>query len=152
MPVAWLAVSSPMPKNFPDLHVLAETSELLLGHTFEDAVLLRKRTGEYLLEDDFYGDPNGGLISPTNEWAIVVGEHLTIWHLAVGVTRIKDERLSWISALRLVNQTHVELLVDPWGPRAAIWCLHPADCTYTKVRDFPEYRDREYSEEAELEW
>ena len=139
-----------MPKNFPDLHVLAETSELLLGHTSEDAVLLRKRSGECLLEDDFYGDPSAGLISPTSEWAVVVGEHLTVWHYTAGVTRIEDEHLRWIRALRLVNPTQVELLVDPWGTRAAIWCLRPADCTYTKVRDFPKYRDREYSEE--IEW
>ena len=135
-----------MPKNFPDLHVLAETSELLLGHTFEDAVLVRKRNGEYLLEDDFYGDPAGGLIGPANEWAIVVGEHLTIWHHTAGVMRIEDERLRWIKALRLVGQNRVELLVDPWGPRAAIWCLHPADRTYTKVRDFLKYRDQDYTE------
>jgi hypothetical protein len=139
-----------MLKNFPDLYVLAETSELLLGHTFEDAVLVRKRNGAYLLEDDFYGDPSGGLISLTNEWAVVVGEHLTIWHHTAGVTRIADERLRQVKALRLVGQNQVELLVDPWGPRAAIWCLHPVDRTYTKVRDFLEYRDRAYTEE--IEW
>jgi hypothetical protein len=139
-----------MPKNFPDLHVLAETSELLLGYTFEDAVLMRKRNGEYLLEDDFYGDPTGGLIGPNNAWAVVVGEHLTVWHHTAGVTRIGDERLQWIKALRLVGQTRVELLVDPWGPRAAIWCLRPSDCTYVKVRDFTDYWDREYTEQ--IQW
>lgn len=139
-----------MPKPFPDLHVLAETSELLLGHTAEDTVLVRKRNGEYLLEDDFYGDPAGGLIGPANEWAIVAGEHLTIWHHSAGVTRIEDERLRWVKALRLLDQTRVELLVDPWGPQASIWCLCPADRIYTKVRDFVEYRDREYTEH--IEW
>ncbi|RFP63633.1 hypothetical protein D0N36_18270 [Hymenobacter lapidiphilus] len=135
-----------MPKNFPDLHVVAETNELLLGHTFEDAVLVRKRNGEYLLEDDFYGDPSGGLIGPDNEWAVVVGEHLTVWHHNTGVSRIEDEHLRGIQALRLVGQTHVEFLVDPWGLRAAIWCLRPSDRTYVKVRDFLDYRDREYTE------
>jgi hypothetical protein len=143
-------VSSLMPKNFPDLQVLAETSELLLGHTFEDAVLVRKRNGEHLLEDDFYGDPSGGLIGPGNEWAVVVGEHVTVWHRTAGVSRIENDGLRWVRALRLAGQAHVELLVDPWGPRAAIWCLRPADGTYFKVRDFPEYRDREYTEQ--IEW
>ncbi|TGE20925.1 hypothetical protein [Hymenobacter metallicola] len=137
-----------MYKNYPDLHLLDETDQLLLGHIFEDAVLIQKRNGAHLLEDDFYGDPSGGLISPTNEWAVVVGEHVTIWHHRAGVSRIEHEALRWVYALRLNEQaTHVELLVDPRGTQAAIWCLNPADGSYVKVRDFPQYRDREYTEE-----
>jgi hypothetical protein len=136
-----------MPTNYPDLHLLDETDQLLLGHTFEVAVLICKRNGAHLLEDDFYGDPSAGLISPTNEWAVVVGEHVTVWHHRAGATRIAQQALRWVRALRLAAPpTHVELLVDPWGANAAIWRLEPAAGTVAKVRDFSDYRGQEHTE------
>jgi hypothetical protein len=118
--VDYLESSLLFPRLYTKLSGLAcaGRDQRVAPHTFEDAVLLCKHNEEYLLEDDFYGDPSARLIGPANEWAVVVGEHLTVWHHIADVTRI--------SALRLVNPTHVEFLVDPWGPRAAFCaCIHP---------------------------
>ncbi|MGD1837576.1 MAG: hypothetical protein ACPKPY_05910 [Nitrososphaeraceae archaeon] len=41
--------------------------------------MIEKTSGKELLYDKFYGDPKCGLISKNNNWAIIAGEHLTIW-------------------------------------------------------------------------
>ena len=130
--------------------ILAETAELVLGHTHEDAVLLRKATGICLLEDDFYGDPSCGAISATNDWAVVAGEHVTVWRAGIGVTILHaPATLRWIHALRVEEATQqVQLLTDPWGEHAAIWELNPLTLEAQKVRDFPDYQDREYTDEV----
>src|SRR5882724_8552195 len=74
-----LAVIQEMKNNYPDFNILDETEKLLLGNIFEDVYLIDKRNGVELLHDDFYGDPQCGLISSTNEWAVIGGEHLTLW-------------------------------------------------------------------------
>ncbi|GGF28156.1 hypothetical protein GCM10011383_44870 [Hymenobacter cavernae] len=139
-----------MYKNYPNLHVLAENSELLLGHSFETAILICKWSGEHLFVDDFYGDPTCGCISPTSEWALVAGEHITVWRKAQGVTQLVAEQLRYVQALRLIDATDVQLLIDPWGTHAAIWRLHLMDLSLRKVRDFPDYQDRAYEEQ--IDW
>jgi hypothetical protein len=137
-------------KHDPDLHILDETPDLLLGHCFETAMLIRKRDGEYLLEDEFYGDPTCGCISPTGEWALVAGEHITVWRQAQGVTYLIAEELRSVHKFRLMDALNVQLLVDPWSTYAAIWQLNLMDLSLQKVRDFLDYRDREYEEHINL--
>jgi hypothetical protein len=113
-------------------------------------VLLRKRTGRCLLKDSFYGNPSCGAISATNDWAVVAGEHLTVWRASAGVTVLNAPvALQWGHALRVDEATqHVQLLTDPWGEHPAIWELHPLTLTVQKVRDFLDYQKREYVDEV----
>jgi hypothetical protein len=62
----------------PNFKVLDETDALVLGHVFEQVCLLDKTSGQQLLADDFYGDPQCGVISATNDWAVVAGEHIAV--------------------------------------------------------------------------
>jgi len=138
-----------MLKNHPGLRILDQTDRLLLGHVFEDTYLIDKRNGEELLHDDFYGDPACGLISPNNDWAVVAGEHLTIWRVNRSEI-ITREELKWITAVRQTATSCVEVLVDPWGPNAAIWLLDVPPGKIQKVRDFKDYQNREHTDI--IEW
>ncbi|RZK15977.1 MAG: hypothetical protein EOO56_21535 [Hymenobacter sp.] len=145
-------ITNPWPDSmfgsYPDLRLLDETDQLLLGHREEDVMLISKRTGAQLLEDSFYGNPEAGLISPANDWAVIIGEHVTIWHRGHGTTIIAAEELRWGHALRMAGPTHVEILTDPWGAQAAIWLLSPLTCSFIKLRDFPDYREQEYTDQV----
>jgi hypothetical protein len=130
-------------KIYPNVHVLDETKEFLLGHIFEDAFLIRKQNWERVFEDNFYGDPTCGCISPNNDWAVVAGEHIILWHAKNGVTIFSSQELQGVHDLRTRNQL-IELLIDPWGSRASVWELDPITALITKRKDFFDYKDKEY--------
>ncbi len=135
-----------MKENYTDLNILDETEKLLLGYKFEDVYLVDKSNGAELLYDSFYGDPHCGLISSTNEWAVIGGEHLTLWRK--GKTEvINKEEIKWIKAIRQTTEFMIELLVDPWGSNASIWQVDMRKGRIEKIRDFKEYQDKEYTED-----
>ena len=127
------------------MNILYQTEGLKLENEFEATFLIDKITGETLMEDHFYGDPNCGLIDNDNKWAIVAGEHLTIW-TPKKWKRIEDEDLKWIHSIRIKSSETVEILTDPWGKNPAIWEINLKTFEFTKKRDFNDYRDQEYSE------
>ena len=90
--------------------------------------------------DDFYGDPKCGLISEKNDWAIIAGEHLTVWRKNEKkkdkIVRIENDELKWIHDLRLKNEKIIEILTDPWSNNSAIWELDIEKMQYVKVSDF----------------
>lgn len=128
------------------MRILDETDKYFIGHIYEDAYLIDKRIGEELVHDDFYGDPTCGLISKNNDWAIIAGEHLTIWRNGKTV-RMNNKDLRWIHAIRTHDQKSVEMLINPWAPNAAIWILETATLQFKKLRDFRDYQEKEYTEE-----
>lgn len=109
-----------MKRNYPDMRILDETERYFIGHIFEDAYLIEKRNGEEILVDDFYGDPSCGLISKNNDWAIIAGDHITIWRKGK-VTKIDREELRWVHAIRTADDQIIEILIDPWSENSAIW-------------------------------
>ena len=127
-------------------NIIFQTSVLRLEHEFEYAQLVEISTGEILLEDDFYGDPTCGLISDQNDWAIVAGEHVTIW-TPTFFKKFTTREIQWIHSLRLKNRETVEILIDPWHPNSAIWEINIPTCTLTKIRDFDDYKNRELTDE-----
>ncbi|RPD46829.1 hypothetical protein DNI29_11755 [Hymenobacter sediminis] len=127
------------------MHILDETDVYILGHVFEDAYLIRKRNGEYVFEDDFYGDPRCGCIDPANEWAVIAGEHISLWHAKKGLTKFSSSEHRWAQDLRLKDNL-IELLIDPWGSQAAIWELNPVTAVIQKRRDFFDYLGKDYAE------
>jgi hypothetical protein len=136
----------PQKKNYPDMRILDETDKYFIGHIFEDAYLIEKRNGEEIVHDDFYGDPSCGLISRSNDWAIIAGEHLTIW--TKGKTRkIENEDLRWIYDLRTSDDKTVEILTDPWSDKSAIWTLDMVTLQFKKISDFDDYKEKERTDE-----
>lgn len=136
-----------MKRNYPDMRILDETDKYFIGHIFEDAYLIEKRTGEEIVHDDFYGDPSCGLISKKNDWAIIAGEHLTIWKKG-GVTKIENGDLRWIHALRTSDDNTVEILIDPWTEKSAIWTLDIMTLQFKKIKDFEDYSEKDRTDEV----
>ncbi|MBP8115677.1 MAG: hypothetical protein KAY50_09990 [Chitinophagaceae bacterium] len=97
------------------------------------------------MEDDFYGNPTCGLIDVSNQWAIVAGEHLTIW-TKTKIKKIDIKELQWIHSVRMANSSCIEVLVDPWSEKSAIWSLDPLTFKLSKLCDFDDYKNLEYSE------
>lgn len=129
------------------MNVLFETNKLIIIHEDENAYLIEKSSGKELLFDDFYGDPTCGLISKNNGWAIIAGEHLTIWRADnrknKQVERIENEELKCIHDVRLKSENIVEILTDPWSEKSAIWELDIETLEFIIIREFREYLDLE---------
>ncbi|MBL0743199.1 hypothetical protein [Chryseolinea lacunae] len=129
-----------MKKSYSDLNVLDETDRYLLGHYFEDAYIIDKQSGDDIFHDDFYGDPTCGLISRNNDWAVIAGEHITVWKNGKGVI-VNQAELRWVHSLRTKDQRIIEILIDPWADHSAIWTLDITNMKFQKVRDFNDYKD-----------
>jgi hypothetical protein len=56
--------------------------------------------------------------------------------------------LRWVYALRTGSDNTVEILIDPWTDKSAIWTLDIKMLQVKKVRDFGEYKEREYTDEV----
>jgi hypothetical protein len=132
--------------SYEGLQLLDETDELVLGHRWETAYLLRKQDSHCLLEADFYGEPSCGYISRHHTWAVVAGEQVVVWHVASAALTLPRTDLQWIHAVRLVNPDLLELLTDPWGEHPAIWRLAPLTGTYWKISDFLTYQQEPYTD------
>ncbi|TPE46417.1 hypothetical protein [Pontibacter mangrovi] len=126
-------------------HILAETNQLLLLHEWETASLINKENDSILWQEKYIGDPTCGLIDKSNEWAVVGGDHLTIW--IQGKTWIVNE-LSDIHSLRIENADTIEVLIDPWSSKSAVWKVNVNTLEKSKIRDFREYRDKPYTEKV----
>ena len=146
MPLDDMSNDFPEKKNYPGMRILDETDKYFIGHEFEEAYLVEKRNGEEIVHDDFYGDPKCGLISKNNDWAIIAGEHLTIWTKGK-IAKIENDHLKWIYALRTNDEKTVEILIDPWTDNPAIWTLDISTLKFKKVKDFLDYRDKEHTDE-----
>jgi hypothetical protein len=125
--------------------VLDETEELLLAYIYEDVYLIVKATREKINLGDFYGDPTCGFISKTNNWCIVGGSLLIIW-IKEKIINIKDDELYWVYAIRQKTEYKVELLIDPWADNCAIWEFDVLTKEKNKIRDFFDYKDKEYTD------
>ncbi len=125
--------------------VLVETDKLRIGHEFEEAWLIDKETCQTLMRGDFYGDPECTLIDSNNLWALIGGEHLTVWRngQAGRIANVK-----WVHSLRKKGEAEVEILTDPWSEAPASWEMDMATGFVRKVRDFDDYRGKERTEDV----
>jgi len=133
-------------KNQHQMRVLSETNNLILCHEFEVAWLKDKSTGKELFRDEFYGDPECGLIDGNNNWAVVAGEHLTIWSNNQ-INILSNPDLKWVSAIRNKARNTIEVLIDPWSKESAIWEIDINTLNTKKIRDFSDYKEKEYTED-----
>ena len=132
-------------KQDKNYKILAETDELILGHIFEVAFLTIKATNENVSLGDFDGDPTCGLISRTNDWCVVGGSALLIW-TKNRIFKIQDESLYWVSDIRQTSENRIEVLIDPWAENAAIWEIDIVTKKKNKVKDFTDYKNKEYTD------
>ena len=125
--------------------ILYETDKLLLLHEWEMAFLIDKRSDSVLLQEEYVGDPTSGLIDEGNKWAVVAGDHLTIW---IEGKKLNVDELTEIHSIRLKNADTIEVLIDPWSAKSSVWKLNVKTLEKSKIRDFFEYRDKPYTEEV----
>ena len=125
------------------MRLLLETDELTLVNEFETVHLIEKSTGRILLEDWFYGDPDCGLIDPMNRWAIIGGDHLTIW-TPQKTKKFEPEQIRWIHALRIKSAECVEILTDPCSEETSIWEIDTGTFMLEKVRDFDPEKESDW--------
>ncbi|KXX66560.1 hypothetical protein [Flammeovirga sp. SJP92] len=133
------------------MKTLFETEKLKITYEFERVFLIEKPSGKMLLSDDFYGNPNCGLISVSNKWAIIGGEHLTVWKkINIPPTeKFIVEHFEWIHDMRLKSNNSIELLTDPWSESSAVWELDIETMTFMKIKDFKDYIGKAYCEQVE---
>ncbi len=129
------------------MNILFETDHLKLEHEYEMARLIDKGSGVALMEEEFYGDPSCGLIQHEGLWAIVAGEYLIIW-TPEKMERLAESGPKWIHAMRPKGNEHVEILTDPWGEDPAVWTIKMQNLALNRIRDFPDYRGKPYTEEV----
>lgn len=129
--------------------IIAESNELRLEHEYEYTCLVRKSNEQILFEDDFYGDPYCGLIDKENKWAIVAGQHMTFWTPEL-VEKYQSSEFEWIHSVRLKDTNTVEILIDPWSEKSAVWEFDIESKALKKIRDFNKYKEEKYTEE--IEW
>ncbi len=134
------------------MSILFETDKLRIEHEFENAYLIEKPSDKELMFDNFYGDPTCGLISLNNDWAVIAGEHLTIWRAKKRkkVKRIEHNELRWIHDIKLKSENVINILTEPWNGKSAIWELEIDSLHFLKLRDFKNYSGTGYLEG--LDW
>jgi hypothetical protein len=131
----------PIPLSETDIHVLFKEHE--------EVFLFDKDSNENLWRVSFYGEATIGFLGLVNEWAIVGGDRLLIWKNNTELKFIEDPDLIWIHDIREVEDDEVEILTDPWGENPAIWKFNIQTEEKVKVRDFEDYKGKEYSESVE---
>ena len=131
------------------MKILYETNKLKIEFEYELARLTEKSNGNVLLEEEFYGEPNCGLIDANNKWAIIAGIHLTFWK-PKETKKYQNESFNHIHSLRMKKNNIVEVLTDPWGKEPAIWELNINTSELKKIKDFIKYKNKEYTDF--IEW
>jgi hypothetical protein len=141
-----------------NFRILAESTHFVVGHVFEEALIIRKEDGREFPAGDHYGDPSVALIAPDESWFLVGGEGLTFFDTRVGVLEFlrprptdgesevtvryesADGQVSSFEAV--VRRTYEPIFVDRLellesgkvfvhGPDepAAAWIFNPAECS-----------------------
>ncbi|MBC8053194.1 MAG: hypothetical protein H7Y13_09020 [Sphingobacteriaceae bacterium] len=133
----------------PSYRKLYETSNWTVGYIYEYAYLTDKSNGTTILLGGFIYDPTCALISDENLWCVVGGDKLLIW-APNEAYEIVDDNLKNIGALRQVDSNTIHILTDPWSENSAIWEFSIRTRQRRKLRDFNDYKDKEYTED--IKW
>lgn len=135
--------------NNTDYIKIHETEKFVVGHVFEKAYLTDISTGQTILIGEFYGNPSCGLISNDNKWCLVGGSALRLW-TENEVYEVKDDNLYWACKLKQTDTNKVEILIDPWADNSSIWEFDVETKESRKIKDFNNYKDKEYTDD--IEW
>ncbi|MBR10521.1 MAG: hypothetical protein CMP48_22910 [Rickettsiales bacterium] len=122
---------------------------MIYEHEFEATYLTNKNNKLILLEDDFYGDPTCGFIADDETYALIGGDHLTIW--TPRKSKRFDDGPHWTHAIREKDQMTAEFLTDPWHKDSAIWEIDIETLELKKIRDFLDYQGKEYTENVKVD-
>jgi len=117
-------------KNF---RLLYDTNTFILGNVFERVYLINKRSYFENCLGEMYGDPEWGLVSSNNDWAIVGGQSLILWSEPNYIVHIEDKELIGSVRARQVSPFELEMLIDPWADNTAVWLFNTDTLLMRKV-------------------
>lgn len=126
--------------------IIDETDLFKLYSIYENTYLLDKQTKSEMFLGEFYGDPSCGLISKNNDYCIIGGLEKCVLFKNEVVTILNDGQLNPTFDIKQVNEQTLLILTNPWSENSAIWKLNIETLIITKIRDFLDYLDREYTE------
>lgn len=132
-------------ERIANFDIIDQTEMLKLVHNYESTYLVKKETIQILMEDDFFGDPNCGLIDKQNKWAVVAGTHMTLW-TPKGITKYETEIFKNIHSIRLTDENTIQILTDPWDRKSGIWELNLVNKELVKISNFKKYQNKEYTD------
>ena len=133
--------------NNSDFRIIEETDNFILGYLWEYSYIYdkRSRTEHFLCE--FYGVCDCGVINDKEEWCVVGGDIIAVWKNNQ-VTIIDRAELAWVNDIRMKSTGVVELLIDPWSEKSAIYELDIESLTISKIADFTAYKNKPYCEKV----
>ena len=130
-----------------DLKLLDEIDSYVLLSEHEDIFLFDKDLNKEVWRISMYGNATCGLLGLVNEWAVIGGEYLIIW-IDNKLQEINDPELMWVHEMRQIGDNEIEILIDPWSKKSAVWKFNLQTFSKTKVRDFKSYCDRPFEEKV----
>lgn len=122
------------------MRVLADSPHFLLGHEWENVILVDKLTGNGKSIGSHYGDPKIGLISPDEAWFVTGGEGVLCHRLAQGsfsFLRDGPDNTYFVHSMRFEGPLVLRVLIDPWSNKASVWQIDLATTTIRKLHDGP---------------
>lgn len=130
-----------------DVKPLDEIDSYMLFSQHEDVFLFDKDSNKEVWRTSMYGNATCGLLGLVNEWAVIGGEHLIVW-IDNKLNPITDTELKWIHDLRQIGDDEIEILIDPWSERSAVWQLNLKTFKKTRIKDFNDYKDQPYQDKV----
>ena len=128
-----------------NFRILAQTENMIIGHVYETAYIIRWLMDKEIDLGNFYGEPTCALISPKEDWCLVGGEKLILWKQG---KKIQFD-ISDTHDIRLIDKDIVEILTDPWSENSGIWRINIATRKVDFAREFLDYKNKEYSEKVD---
>jgi hypothetical protein len=139
----------------PSFHVLAESHNFVLGHSYESVVVIRRADSSQLVAGEHYGDPKVGLISPNEEWFVTGGEGLLCYSVNAGLQSFFRQGCPplpagtqvqyWpVHSARFESESVVRVLIDPWSEHASVWELNLNSGFTSKLGEGPHLHGQPY--------
>lgn len=127
------------------MRILFEDDLFVLFSDDETVFLFEKDLNKEIWRFHFSEEMDCGLICEVSDWTFIGGRYLYVVKNGVLET-VKYYSLEWIYQLRQINDLELGILTDPWGEFPAIWKLNRVTCEVVKSRDFPDYKNKSYTD------
>lgn len=130
----------------PTEHILARSKHYTVSHEYE-TVLLDHPGGEGLVIGHFYGNPETAIIDWNEQWAIVAGCGIILYHLRDPYVPYEYEKTTdqWWEAHRnppeawsieqvyQVNEVTIRFVVEPETAHAGVYDLNVVSLSIVRV-------------------
>lgn len=138
--------------------ILAESTNYILGHLYEDGYIIdRGYLNKLIYIGSSYGNPEYGLIDASEQWALLLGRESYIWMPGKIVNLNAAEHqhqkaFQWPFDARQVADFGVEVLDDPWNEDSGIYYLDITTAAATRIRDFKTLTMPYKEDRSKIKW